>query len=280
MVLAESYYTDANGRREWVNPADVSVEKDAKGKIVGAKRNSDGAAVVYDGVGTMSKSKNNGVDPQALIDKYGADTARFYTIFASPPTNTLEWSDESVEGSYRFLKRVWTFALAYAKAHKTTAQHKEGRFEIHSALSQANYDMQRHQFNTVASASMKLLNALEKLPDAGNATATEGLSILLRVLSPITPHITHHLWRELGFGEDIMHAAWPQPDPAALEQDEVELVVQVNGKLRGSIRVPKAADRGAIEDLALANPNVQKFVAGQNVKKVVVVPGRLVNLVV
>jgi leucyl-tRNA synthetase len=279
MVLAESYYTDAGGRREWVNPANVSIEKDSKGKIISAKRRADGAPVVYDGIGTMSKSKNNGVDPQSLIDKYGADTARFYTIFASPPTNTLEWSDESVEGSYRFLKRVWTFALRFSKAAPGTQVDKAARYRIHAELRQANYDIQRHQFNTVASACMKILNALEEIDD-WNATTAEGLSILLRLLAPITPHIAHHLWRELGFGEDVLDAPWPEPDPSALERDEVELVVQVNGKLRGSIRVPKAAARSEIETLALANANVQKFVAGQNVKKVVVVPGRLVNLVV
>jgi leucyl-tRNA synthetase len=279
MVLAESYYTDAKGRREWVNPADVSVERDAKGKIVSAKRISDGAEVLYDGIGTMSKSKNNGVDPQALIDKYGADTARFYTMFASPPTNTLEWSDESVEGSYRFLRRVWDFALKYSRAKPAASVDRKIRFEIHSELKKANDDIERQKFNTVASACMKILNALEELGD-WDETSREGLSILLRLLSPISPHLTHHLWRELEFGEDIMRAPWPDPDPAALEQDEVELVVQVNGKLRGSIRVPKAADRAAIEQLARANPNVQRFVAGQNVKKVVVVPGRLVNLVV
>jgi leucyl-tRNA synthetase len=278
MVLAESYYTDATGRREWVNPADVEVQRDAKGKIVSAKT-KDGKAVVYDGVGTMSKSKNNGVDPQALIDQYGADTARFYIIFASPPTNTLEWSDESVEGSYRFLKRLWNYGLKFSRLEKGPAPSKDARFEIHSILRQANYDLQKHQFNTVASAAMKILNALEKIQHR-NAVAEECMSMLLRLLSPITPHVAHHLWRELGFGDDVMRAPWPEPDAAALEQDEVELVVQVNGKLRGSIRVPKAADRSAIEGLALANPNVQKFVAGQNVKKVVVVPGRLVNLVV
>jgi leucyl-tRNA synthetase len=235
--------------------------------------------VIYDGIGTMSKSKNNGVDPQALIDQYGADTARFYIIFASPPTNTLEWSDESVEGSYRFLKRVWTFALRFSKAAKSKDLDRKARFRIHSELRQANYDIQKHQFNTVASACMKILNALEDLPE-WNATTEEGLSILVRLLSPITPHIAHHLWRELGFGEDVMKAPWPEPDPAALEQDEVELVVQVNGKLRGSIVVPKQADKATIETLALSNANVQRFVAGQNVKKVVVVPGRLVNLVV
>ena len=283
MVLAESYYSDAGGRREWINPADVVVERDAKGKILSAKTKS-GKEAIYDGIGTMSKSKNNGVDPQALIDKYGADTARFYTIFASPPTNTLEWSDESVEGSFRFLKRVWNFGLAYSKAHKTVVQDKAARHEIHSALRQANYDMQRHQFNTVASACMKILNAIEALRPADgasvNATATEGLSILLRLLAPVTPHIAHRLWRELGFGEDVMRAPWPEPDPAALEQDEIDLVVQVNGKLRGSIRVPKSADKESIQALAASNANVKKFIEGQAIKKVVVVPGRLINIVV
>jgi leucyl-tRNA synthetase len=278
MVLAESYYSDAGGRREWINPADVTVERDGKGKIVSAKA-KDGRPVVYDGIGTMSKSKNNGVDPQHLIEKYGADTARFYVMFASPPTNTLEWSDESVEGSYRFLKRVWDFAFRFSRAKRSANVERRIRYQIHLELKKANDDIERQKFNTVASACMKILNALEALDD-WDATTEEGLSILLRVLSPIAPHIAHQLWRELKLGEDIMQAPWPEPDPGALEQDEVELVVQVNGKLRGSIRVPKAADRAAIEQLARANPNVQRFVAGQNVKKVVVVPGRLVNLVV
>src|SRR3954469_19831013 len=286
MVLAESYYTDASGRREWVNPADVEVQRDAKGQIVLAKRASDGTPVIYDGIGTMSKSKNNGVDPQALIDRYGADTARFYTMFASPPTNTLEWSDESVEGSYRFVRKLWDFSVRFSRAQRNPNVDRKIRFQIHSELKKANDDIERQKFNTVASACMKILNSLEDLAD-WDETSREGLSFLLRLLSPIAPHVTHYLWRELEFGkqfaeagEDIMRAPWPDPDPAALEQDEIELVVQVNGKLRGSIRVPKAADRGAIERLALSNPNVQKFVAGQNVKKVVVVPGRLVNLVV
>jgi leucyl-tRNA synthetase len=280
MVLAESYYRDADGRREWVHPSEVEVTRDAKGKIVAAKT-KDGAEVVYDGIGTMSKSKNNGVDPQDLIDKYGADTARFFIIFASPPTNTLEWSDEGVEGSYRFLRRLWKYAARLSRRKGMAGTPSKGaRFEIHSVLKQANYDLQKFQFNTVASACMKILNALERLPEEDTAADEEGMSILIRLLAPITPHISHHLWHELGFGEDVMRAPWPEPDPAALEQDEVELVVQVNGKLRGSVRVPRAAERSEIEALALANPNVQKFVAGQNVKKVVVVPGRLVNLVV
>jgi len=203
-------------------------------------------------------------------------------MFASPPTNTLEWSDESVDGSFRFLRRVWTYCFRFSNGGSievSESLRKATRFEIHSVLKQVNYDMQKHQFNTVASGAMKILNALERL-EAFPSESAEGVKILLKVLSPITPHLAHCLWRELKFGEDIMSEPWPEPDAKALEQDEIELVVQVNGKLRGSIRVPKAADRAAIEQLARANPNVQRFVAGQNVKKVVVVPGRLINLVV
>jgi leucyl-tRNA synthetase len=276
MVLAESYYTDASGRREWINPADVEVTRDAKGKIVAAKT-KDGRAVVFDGIGTMSKSKNNGVDPQALIDRYGADTARFYIIFASPPTNTLEWSDESVEGSFRFLKRLWAYAAKYQAGAAQTADAKALRNEIHSVLKQANYDLGKHQFNTVASAAMKILNALEKVPGR-SPESEEGLAILLRLLAPITPHLCHHLWRALGFGEDVMRAAWPEPDAAALQMEEIEYVVQVNGKTRGSVRLPKAADRAQIEGSAAQS--MQKYVAGQPIKKVIIVPGRLINIVV
>jgi leucyl-tRNA synthetase len=235
----------------------------------------------------MSKSKNNGVDPQALIDKYGADTARFYIIFASPPTNTLEWSDESVEGSFRFLKRVWAYAAKFDEAGPAMAEGlaKATRFEIHSVLKQANYDLSKHQFNTVASAAMKILNALERIEggrmskDGGkNEVVEEGFSILLRMLSPITPHVCHNLWRALGFGEDVMRAPWPEPDAAALQQDEIEYVVQVNGKTRGSVRLPKAAGREQIEGSAAQS--MQKYVAGQPIKKVIIVPGRLINIVV
>ena len=243
-----------------------------------------------DGIGTMSKSKNNGVDPQALIEQYGADTARFFIIFTSPPTQSLEWSDEGVDGSFRFLRRVWACAHAFAQGGQAAGAKPEARaldaataalrHEIHANLKQANYDMQRQQFNTVASATMKMLNALEKLPEGARAVREEGLSILLRLLSPITPHLSHVLWRELGFGEDVLQAAWPEPDPAALEQDEIEYVVQVSGKTRGNVRAPKDADREALQALALASPAIQKYVAGQPVKKLVVVPGRLINLVV
>jgi leucyl-tRNA synthetase len=281
MVLAESYYTDANGRREWINPADVAVVRDLKGKITSAKT-KDGKEVVYDGIGTMSKSKNNGVDPQALIDKYGADTARFYTMFASPPTNTLEWSDESVDGSYRFLKRVWNYCAKFKADNNIEvkdALRKSTRFEIHSQLRQINYDMQKHQFNTVASGAMKILNALERL-EGFPAEAKEGLGILLRVLSPITPHLAHHLWRELKFGEDVLRAPWPEPAKDALEQDEVEYVVQINGVKRGSVRAPKAADQTALEILVKSLDFVKKYIGEKIIKRIIVVPSRLINIVV
>jgi len=288
MVLAESYYSDAQGRREWINPADVVVTRDAKGKILGG-RTRDGREAVYDGIGTMSKSKNNGVDPQALIDKYGADTARFYIIFASPPTNTLEWSDESVEGSFRFLKRLWSYCAKFENPGNRMADGlaRTTLFEIHSVLKQANYDLSKNQFNTVASAAMKMLNALDRFDggrnriDGGkNKAVEEGLSILLRLLSPITPHICHHLWCELGFGEDVMQAGWPEPDPAALEQDEIEYVVQVGGKTRGSLRAPRSAGQPALESLVRASELVQKYATGKPIRRIIVVPGKLINVVV
>jgi leucyl-tRNA synthetase len=259
-------------------------------------------------VGTMSKSKRNGVDPQGLIEAYGADTARFFIIFTSPPEQTLEWNDAGVEGAHRFLRRLWAFAFAarariamaaaadadrggieVAQVHSAA---RDTRRDVHAILKQANYDLGKQQFNTVASAAMKMLNALEKLPadKAGNAAAAdldaqgsvlrESLSILLRLLAPITPHISHALWRELGFAGEVVDATWPEADEAALARDEIDLVLQVNGKLRGNIRVAKDADRAAIERIALEDPGARRFIADQPVKKVVIVPGRLVNVVV
>ena len=284
MVLAETYYRDTpEGRREWVHPSEVVLTRDPKGKITSAKK-QDGSEVVFDGIGTMSKSRNNGVDPQELIEKYGADTARFFIIFASPPTSTLEWSDEGVDGSYRFLKRLWTYCEKFSKGGKAdSAPHllKTTNFEIHSVLKQANYDLAKHQFNTVASASMKILNALERVSGGYHEPIVkDGLSILLRLLSPITPHICHALWRELGFGEDVMRAPWPEPDPAALEQDEIDYVVQIGGKTRGNLRAPKAADQAALEALLKASELAQKYLPGKTIKRIIVVPGRLINVVV
>jgi leucyl-tRNA synthetase len=287
MVLNEIYFRKSGaGRITYYNPSEVEWRLDDKGQRAHAVLKADGEQVESGGIGTMSKSKNNGVDPQSLMENYGADTARFFMMFASPPEQTLEWSDSGVQGAYRFLKRLWAYAYEHRgdlgpNAGVKGAHQAEQRREIHLALKQANYDLGKHQFNTVASACMKILNALERAAGAApGPTLAEGMSILLRLLAPIAPHISHALWRDLGYGEDVLQAPWPDPDPAALEQDEIELVVQVNGRLRGNIRVAKDAAREAIEAAAVANEQVQKFVAGQKVKKVVVVPGRLVNVVV
>jgi len=296
MVLNEIFLRrSGEGRVGYFNPADVDVHTDENGWRTGATLRSDGQPVESAGIGTMSKSKNNGVDPQALVDEYGADTARFFMMFASPPEQTLEWSDSGVEGSYRFLRRLWSFArdseARIQAAHSSGADLSRldsdlaaARREIHLNLRQANFDMGRHQYNTVASACMKMLNALERAPaDAnaahGSAVIAEGLSILLRVLSPITPHICHHLWRELGYGEDILAAPWPEPEPAALAQDEIEMVLQVSGKMRGKLRVPAAAGAQEVERCALDHQAVRRLAEGKAVKRVVVVPGRLVNVV-
>jgi leucyl-tRNA synthetase len=308
MVLNETYYReDASGKKTWFNPADVELTFDDKGRPVAAVLKSDGKPVEIGGTEKMSKSKNNGIDPQAQIDQYGADTARLFTMFASPPEQTLEWSGTGVEGANRFLRRVWAFAHAQAPrlsvssethAHPSPLPEGEGkkwaqapesvkalRREVHKILQQADHDYKRIQYNTVVSAAMKMLNTLEgaKLDDSAvsNAVIAEGLSIFLRVLNPVAPHITHALWQELGFAKnygDILDAPWPQVDPAALEQAEIELMVQVNGKLRGSVTVPKDADKAAIEAAALANENVKKFVEGTP-KKIIVVPGKLINIV-
>ena len=267
----------AKGGIEYFAPEEVDLVRNEAGHVTGATLKADSSAIDYGGVGTMSKSKRNGVDPQALIEEYGADTARFFMMFASPPEQTLEWSDSGVEGAYRFMKRVWSFGHAL-KNQAATAEAGGLRREIHLLLKQANYDLGKLQFNTVASACMKMLNALEKAP--ADPHAKEGFGILLRVLSPIAPHITHALWIELGYGADILQAAWPEPLEDALVQDEQELVLQVNGKHRGSVRVKVGADKTAIEAAALANEAAQKFMEGKPAKKVIVVPGRLVNIVV
>jgi leucyl-tRNA synthetase len=267
--------TDKGGI-EYFAPEEVELIRNESGHVTGATLKSDGSAIDYGGVGTMSKSKRNGVDPQSLIEHYGADTARFFMMFASPPEQTLEWSDSGVEGAYRFLKRVWAFGHALQSA-SPAGEAGALRREIHLLLKQANYDLAKLQFNTVASACMKMLNALEKAP--ADPRAREGFGILLRVLSPIAPHLTHALWIELGYGADILAAPWPEPLEAALVQDEVELVLQVNGKTRGSVKVAVGADKAAIEAAALASEMAQKFMEGRPAKKVVVVPGRLVNIV-
>jgi len=297
MVVADTYYRELEGgKKQWINPADVEVERDDKGRIVSAQLTADAQPVTIGGTEKMSKSKNNGVDPQSLIETYGADTARFFIMFAAPPDQQLEWSDSGVEGAYRFLRRVWNFAQNYAENVRpalpaTRRLATEGaagdmadvRRELHANLKQANYDFERHQFNTVASAAMKMLNVLEKAPtkDSGNHAEVieEGLSMLLRLLAPMTPHLTHQLWQTCSFGGNLLDASWPQPDETAMKQDEIELMLQVNGKLRGKIQVAAEADKTSIEQIALASEPAQRFMDGKPARKVIVVPGRLVNIV-
>ncbi|MGC9162727.1 MAG: class I tRNA ligase family protein, partial [Thiomonas sp.] len=291
MVLNHIYSRKTpQGGIEYFWPHEVENILDAQGRIISARLKADGSAVDYGGVGTMSKSKNNGVDPQDLIDRFGADTARLFTMFAAPPEATLEWNDAAVEGAHRFLKRVWAFGLKLHGMAATSAEPGEAarklRREVHQTLQQVDFDYQRMQYNTVVSGAMKLLNALEGA-DAATAgmpaALREGFGILLRVLYPATPHIAHVLWVELGYVRefgDLLDAPWPQVDAAALVQDTIELVLQVNGKLRGAIAVPAGADRAAIEAAALASPDFARFSEGKAAKKVIVVPGRLVNVVV
>ncbi|WP_213956094.1 leucine--tRNA ligase [Variovorax sp. dw_954] len=298
MVLNHIYYTRGEkGGKDYYPPADVTPVVDAQGRITGGTL-ADGTVVEYGGVGKMGKTERNGVDPQDLIEKYGADTARLYTMFTAPPEATLEWNDAAVEGSYRFLRRVWNFGVGLhdmaadvmgAKAATGySAEAKKLRREVHTVLRQIDYDYQRMQYNTVVSGAMKLLNALEGFkPQPGNvgdtAAVREGFGILLRCLYPATPHIAQQLWKELGYRDghgDLLDTAWPKVDAGALEQDEIELMLQVNGKLRGAVRVPSAASKQDIEKLAVTSDDFVKFAPGAAVKRVIVVPGRLVNVVV
>jgi leucyl-tRNA synthetase len=301
MVLNHIYTRKGEkGGVEYFWPHEVEDSHDAAGKVIGAKLKEAkgdlpaGTAITYEGVGTMSKSKNNGVDPQDLIEKYGADTARLYTMFTAPPEATLEWNDAGVEGSYRFLRRVWNFGhklstLAALDVPQTATELNKKiqafRFDIHTLLKQVDYDYQRMQYNTVVSGCMKLLNALEDFESqAGNAALPalrEAFGILLRCLYPATPHIAHSLWSELGYAAEhggLLDAAWPAVDASALVKDELELVLQINGKMRGSITVSASADKAAIEAVALASEAFIKQAV--TAKKVIVVPGRLVNIVV
>jgi leucyl-tRNA synthetase len=315
MVLNHIYSRrTTKGGKDYFWPQDVEHVLDASGKVTGARlikpaESGDGilpagTAIEYEGVGTMSKSKNNGVDPQDLIEKFGADTARIYTMFTAPPEATLEWNDAAVEGSYRFLRRVWNFGFKLSGVDTTDAlasavgvgnlrdvsfgkEAKALRLEMHTVLKQVDYDYQRMQYNTVVSGAMKMINALEdfKAPQSAGAQVAllEGFGILLRCLYPATPHLAHTLWAELGYAAvlgDLLDAPWPAVDAGALVQDEIELVLQINGKLRGSLVVPAGAGKSEIETAALASEVFRNFTAGAPAKKVIVVPGRLVNVVV
>ena len=290
MVVAPTFYRDsADGKKQWINPADVDVKTDERGRPVGATLKADGQPVTIGGTEKMSKSKNNGVDPQLLIDTYGADTARLFMMFAAPPDQQLEWSDAGVEGAHRFLKRLWKAVYEHVEAGGSTttaselsAPLKDFRRQLHQTIAKVTDDYgRRKQFNTAVAAVMELMNSLAKLPEDANTPALrqEALEAVTILLSPIVPHACEALWAELRPGTRLLDQAWPKADESALTVDEIELVVQINGKLRGSIRVPAGADKAAIEAAALASEAAQKQLAGAAPKKIIVVPGRLVNIV-
>ncbi|MGO3742766.1 class I tRNA ligase family protein, partial [Kerstersia sp.] len=299
MVLNHIYSRrNERGGIEYFWPEEVENSYDAKGSITGARLKADDSPIDYGGVGTMSKSKNNGVDPQSLIDSQGADTARLFVMFTSPPEQTLEWSEAGVEGANRFLRRLWSVAH---RLHPAVTQGlavdtpdwqgadkavKELRREIYTLLKQADYDYSRIQYNTVVSACMKMLNVIDdsELPDspAAQAALAEVLGILIRVLYPVVPHVTWNLWNDLGYAArlgDLLDAPWPVLDEAALVADEIEFMLQVNGKLRGSLSVPNGASKEAIEQAATSHEAVIRFLEGRQPKRVIVVPGKLVNVV-
>ena len=292
MVVAPTFYReDADGRPQWINPAEVELTCDERGRPVAATLKADGQPVTIGGIEKMAKSKNNGVDPQALIDQYGADTARLFIMFASPPDQSLEWSDAGVEGAYRFLKRVWRLvfehvsggAIAAYTQGELSAELKTFRRQLHQTIAKVTDDYgRRQQFNTAIAAVMELLNAYVKLGEDApqvRAVRQEALEAVALLLYPIVPHICEALYAGLCPGQSATGQAFPQADAAALVQDEIELMLQVNGKLRGSLQVPASADKAAIEAAAIASPAAQKHLEGKAPKKVVVVPGRLVNIV-
>ncbi|MDP1787887.1 leucine--tRNA ligase [Nitrosomonas sp.] len=295
MVLNEIFYRKSDsGRMTYFNPAEVNIQYDEQGKRCGAILQADNQPVESGGIGTMSKSKNNGVDPQKLVEEYGADTARLFMMFASPPTQTLEWADAGVDGAYRFLKRLWKQVYTHLQHGVTgidpvlhqslTPELKSLRCQLHQTIAKVSDDLdRRHTFNTAIAAVMELMNGLAKSQGTDPASRNlmqEALESIVLLLSPIVPHICHELWRELKPGTELFERPWPQADNAAMVQDEIKLIVQVNGKLRGEINVAKDAGKDVIEHAALTNEHVLKFIEGQTVKKIIVVPGRLVNIVV
>jgi leucyl-tRNA synthetase len=292
MVIAPTFYREeANGKKCWINPADVDEETDSKGRPVSARLRGDGLPVSIGGTEKMSKSKNNGVDPQAIIDQYGADTARLFMMFAAPPDQSLEWSDAGVEGAFRFLKRMWKavhdhvqqgIVPTYTGGELSIAA-KALRLQLHQVIQKIDDDYGRRKtFNTAIAAVMELLNALGKFVEQtplARSVIQESLEAMVLLLTPIVPHISQALWAELRPGSDLLDQAFPAADPVALVQDEIELMIQVNGKLRGSLHVAKETDKATLEQLTLAHDAVQRLLAGGVPKKIIVVPGRLINVV-
>ena len=293
MVVAETFYREtANGGKEWFNPAEVTVEKDAKGRPVSAILDTDQQAVEMGGMEKMSKSKNNGVDPQSMIDRYGADTVRLFMMFAAPPEQSLEWSDTGVEGAHRYLKRLWRLLHQHLAAGQPgelnlsalNDEQQAMRRKTHETIQKVTDDMARRiTFNTAIAAMMELSNSLSRF-DASDAlslaVAREAYQALVVMLSPIAPHVCHRLWHALGQEDAVINAPWPQIDEKALVRDSVEMAVSVNGKVRAQLQVPAEADKATIETLALADERVQKHLEGKSLRKVIVVPGKLINLVV
>jgi leucyl-tRNA synthetase len=294
MVLNEIFYRKpATGRIQYFNPTDIDIKLDDKGQRVSITLKSDGLPVETDGIGTMSKSKNNGVDPQKLVDQFGADTARLFMMFAAPPEQSLEWSDDGVHGASRFMRRLWRAVFDHVNAgpvnakfevQSATAAQKDLRRLTHQTLGKVTDDYGRRRvFNTAIAAVMELMNAMAKFDDKseqGRAVMQETLELVVIMLSPIVPHACHSLWQQLGHKGLLIDESWPKPDDAALVQDTIELVVQINGKLRGKINVSSKADQEQIKAIALADSTVQKWLVGQTLRKVIVVPGKLVNIVV
>jgi len=293
MVLNEIFFRKpASGRVQYFNPADVDLMHDDKGNRTGATLRIDGLPVESGGIGTMSKSKNNGIDPQSLIDRYGADTARLFTMFAAPPEDTLDWSDAGVEGANRFLRRLWKLVADHVNGglpgteglDRLTPQLREIRRIAHQTLAKVTDDIgRRRTFNTAIAAVMELVNALSRMADdspPARVVRHEALEIIVQVLAPIVPHICHELWRELGHDKPVIDVAWPAVDELALKRDSLDIVVQVNGKLRGRVSVPADATDDRVRDLALADEAVQRHIESKAIKKVIVVPGKLVNIVI
>ncbi|MCO1333864.1 leucine--tRNA ligase [Microbulbifer sp. OS29] len=293
MVLAESYYKDDSGHKTWFNPADVDVERDDKGKPIKAFVRESGEEITAGGVVKMSKSKNNGIDPHAAVEQYGADTLRLFTMFAAPPEQTLEWHDAGVEGASRFLRKLWKTVHTHVAAGSSDAQidqqslndkQQQLRRKAHETIQKVGDDYGRRQtFNTAIAAVMELLNEVSKLAERdceqGLAVEREALQATVLLLAPVTPHICHELWKVLGNTSSLIDAPWPKVNEKALVRSSITLVVQVNGKVRAKLDAPADADKESLEKLALENDSVQKFIGDATVRKVIVVPGKLVNIV-
>jgi len=291
MVLADAYYyTTENGAKEWVNPSDVTIERDEKGGIARVIETATGRELTFSGMSKMSKSKNNGVDPQEAIDLYGADTVRLYTMFAAPPEQTLEWSDAGVQGAKKFLERLWrlSFELTSGESEAINLEaldkeDKAARRKIHETIAKVTIDMgQRQTYNTAIAAIMELLNTLNKLGknnEQSRAVAREGIEAIVLMLSPITPHISNELWVAFGHTDSVLDAQWPEVDEAALVKDSIEMVVQVNGKVRAKLELPANVSKEDAEAIARADENVIKFIGESTIRKVIVIPGKLVNIV-